>query len=63
MHRHSREDEYSYVLGGRVGAKLGQEVVYGQAGELTYKCTLRSLIGGKASMIAAACQPKAGATT
>src|ERR1700730_6555106 len=29
MHRHSREDEYSYVLSGRVGASLGEEVVYG----------------------------------
>ena len=27
LHRHSREDEYSYVLEGRVGALLGEEVV------------------------------------
>ena len=25
LHRHSREDEYSYVLEGRVGALLGDE--------------------------------------
>ena len=31
LHRHSREDEYSFVLEGRVGALLGDEVVYGQA--------------------------------
>ena len=27
LHRHSREDEYSYVLEGRIGALLGDEVV------------------------------------
>lgn len=37
MHRHSREDEYSYILRGRVGANLGGEVVYGSAGDLIYK--------------------------
>ena len=30
MHRHSREDEYSFVLEGRVGADLGGEIVYGE---------------------------------
>lgn len=30
LHRHSREDEYSYVLEGRVGALLGDEVVTGE---------------------------------
>src|ERR1051326_4331860 len=34
LHRHSREDEYSYVVSGRVGALLGDEVVYGGAGGL-----------------------------
>ena len=34
LHRHSREDEYSFVLEGKVGALLGGEVVYGQAGDL-----------------------------
>jgi mannose-6-phosphate isomerase-like protein (cupin superfamily) len=28
LHRHSREDEYSYVLEGRMGALLGDDVVY-----------------------------------
>jgi quercetin dioxygenase-like cupin family protein len=37
MHRHSREDEYSFVLEGRIGAKLGQEVVYGGPGDLIFK--------------------------
>jgi quercetin dioxygenase-like cupin family protein len=37
MHRHSREDEYSYILRGRVGASLGGEIVYGTAGDLIYK--------------------------
>jgi len=37
LHRHSREDEYSFVLEGRVGALLGNEVVYGQVGDLIFK--------------------------
>ncbi|MEA2155688.1 MAG: hypothetical protein QOE11_1828 [Solirubrobacteraceae bacterium] len=37
MHRHSREDEYSFVLEGRVGARLGDEVVYGEPGDLIFK--------------------------
>src|SRR4030088_3806738 len=37
LHRHSREDEYSYVLTGRVGASLGGEVVYGEPGDLIFK--------------------------
>jgi quercetin dioxygenase-like cupin family protein len=37
LHRHSREDEYSIVLEGRVGAQLGKEVVYGQSGDLIFK--------------------------
>ena len=37
LHRHSREDEYSYVLHGRVGALLGEKVVFGGAGDLIYK--------------------------
>lgn len=37
MHRHSREDEYSFVLEGRVGADLGGEIVYGEAGDLIFK--------------------------
>jgi mannose-6-phosphate isomerase-like protein (cupin superfamily) len=37
MHRHSREDEYSFILEGRVGAKLGDEVVYGGPGDLIFK--------------------------
>lgn len=37
MHRHSREDEYSFVLEGRVGALLGDAVVYGEPGDLIFK--------------------------
>lgn len=37
LHRHSREDEYSFVLEGRMGAMLGDEVVYARAGELAVK--------------------------
>ena len=37
LHRHSREDEYSYVLRGRVGALLGEEEVYGETGDLIFK--------------------------
>jgi mannose-6-phosphate isomerase-like protein (cupin superfamily) len=37
VHRHSREDEYSYVLQGRMGALLGDEVVYAEAGDLVFK--------------------------
>jgi mannose-6-phosphate isomerase-like protein (cupin superfamily) len=37
MHRHTREDEYSYVLEGRLGALLGDEVVIGSPGDLVFK--------------------------
>jgi len=37
LHRHSREDEYSYVLEGRLGADLGGEVLYGEVGDLVFK--------------------------
>jgi quercetin dioxygenase-like cupin family protein len=37
LHRHSREDEYSYVVEGKVGALLGDDVVYGEAGDLIFK--------------------------
>jgi mannose-6-phosphate isomerase-like protein (cupin superfamily) len=37
MHRHSREDEYSYVLEGRMGAILGEDVLDAGPGELVLK--------------------------
>jgi quercetin dioxygenase-like cupin family protein len=37
LHRHTHEDEYSFVLDGRVGALLGDEVVYGETGDLIFK--------------------------
>jgi len=37
LHRHSREDEYSLVVEGRVGAQLGDEVVIGEPGDLIFK--------------------------
>ena len=37
LHRHSREDEYSYVLQGRMGALLGDDVVEAGPGDLVFK--------------------------
>lgn len=37
IHKHSREDEYSFVLAGRMGALLGDEVVYAEVGDLAFK--------------------------
>jgi len=37
LHRHHREDEYSYVLTGRMGALLGDDVVEAGPGDLVYK--------------------------
>ena len=37
LHRHSGEDEYSYVLEGRMGAVLGDAVVYADSGTLVFK--------------------------
>src|SRR6478736_9735614 len=37
VHRHSREDEYSFVLEGRMGALLGDDVVYAEPGDLVFK--------------------------
>lgn len=37
LHRHSREDEYSFVLEGRVGAIFEGDEVFGSAGDLIVK--------------------------
>ena len=37
LHLHNREDEYSYVLQGRMGALLGDDVVEAGPGDLVYK--------------------------
>ncbi len=37
LHRHSREDEYSYVLEGRMGALLGDQVVHAEVGDFVFK--------------------------
>jgi mannose-6-phosphate isomerase-like protein (cupin superfamily) len=37
LHRHNREDEYSFVLEGRVGALLGDDVIEGGPGDLIFK--------------------------
>ena len=37
LHRHTREDEYSYVLEGRMGALLGDDVVEAGPGDLVVK--------------------------
>jgi len=37
LHRHTREDEYSYVLEGRMGALLGDDVVVAETGDFVFK--------------------------
>src|SRR5215212_2903560 len=37
LHKHSREDEYSFVLEGRMGALLGDDLVHADAGDLVFK--------------------------
>jgi mannose-6-phosphate isomerase-like protein (cupin superfamily) len=37
LHRHTREDEYSFVLEGRMGALLGDEVLEAGPGDLVHK--------------------------
>ncbi|HEV7255913.1 MAG TPA: cupin domain-containing protein [Mesorhizobium sp.] len=37
LHKHTREDEYSFVLEGQVGALLGDDVVIGKRGDLIFK--------------------------
>ena len=37
LHRHTREDEYSFVIEGKVGALLGDEVLVGGPGDLIFK--------------------------
>jgi mannose-6-phosphate isomerase-like protein (cupin superfamily) len=37
LHRHTREDEYSFVLEGRMGALLGDEIVTASVGDLVFK--------------------------
>src|SRR5215210_5321267 len=37
LHRHSREDEYSFVLEGRMGALLGDQEVHAEVGDLVFK--------------------------
>ncbi|HKU58792.1 MAG TPA: cupin domain-containing protein [Gaiellaceae bacterium] len=37
LHRHTREDEYSFVLEGRMGALLGDDVVEAGPGDVVFK--------------------------
>ena len=37
LHRHHNEDEYSSIIEGRVGALLGDEVIYGGPGDFIFK--------------------------
>jgi mannose-6-phosphate isomerase-like protein (cupin superfamily) len=37
LHRHTREDEYSFVLEGSLGAVFGEEEVLAQPGDLVFK--------------------------
>ena len=37
LHRHDGVDEYSFVLEGRMGAILGDDVIYAETGDLAFK--------------------------
>ena len=37
LHRHLREDEYTFVIEGKVGCLLGDEVLVGEVGDLVWK--------------------------
>jgi quercetin dioxygenase-like cupin family protein len=37
LHRHEREDEYSFVLEGEMGAQLGDDVVCARPGDFVFK--------------------------
>jgi mannose-6-phosphate isomerase-like protein (cupin superfamily) len=37
MHKHTREDEFSFILEGSVGAKFGDEEVVANPGDLVFK--------------------------
>jgi mannose-6-phosphate isomerase-like protein (cupin superfamily) len=37
LHRHRDEDEYTFIVEGRMGAVLGGEEVFGQKGDLIFK--------------------------
>jgi mannose-6-phosphate isomerase-like protein (cupin superfamily) len=37
LHRHTHEDEYSYVIEGRIGAQLGDDIVFAEVGDLVFK--------------------------
>lgn len=37
LHRHAREDELSYVLEGRVGVQVGEDVVHASPGAYVFK--------------------------
>ena len=37
IHTHRKEDEYSYILEGRIGVQLGDDVLMAGAGDLVFK--------------------------
>jgi mannose-6-phosphate isomerase-like protein (cupin superfamily) len=37
MHRHHREDEYSFIIEGSIGALLGDSILIGHPGDLIFK--------------------------
>ena len=37
VHKHTKEDEYSFVLEGRMGALLGEDTVFAEEGDLVFK--------------------------
>jgi hypothetical protein len=44
LHKHAREDEYSYILEGSIGALLGENVIIGKPGDLIFEKFFQELI-------------------
>lgn len=49
LHRHSREDEFSYVVEGRMGALLGDRVVEAGLGDFVFRPPARRTLRAQAS--------------
>jgi len=46
MHRHHLEDEYTFVMSGRIGAVLGDEEVFGEPGDLFFNLAVSGTPSG-----------------
>jgi hypothetical protein len=53
MHLHTREDEYSFVLEGRWGFQLADEIVYADPGDLGERYGLRADLDSIPGLLAA----------